>query len=60
MAADPVVAYPLLGLAALDILLSGPHLTISMVLAALHVVAIFLTARTNVLCMSAMEGWKGI
>lgn len=58
MAPNPVIAYPLLGLAVLDILLSGTHLTISMILVAIHVAALLLTARTNMLCMSAMGFWK--
>jgi len=60
MAANPIVAYPLLGLAALDILLNGPHLTISMILVAVHLVALFLTAKTNVLCISTMGFWNDV
>lgn len=60
MAANPKTAYPLLGLAALDILLSVPHLMISMILLALHVVALFLMAKNNVLCMSAMGFWREV
>lgn len=58
MATNPVIAYPLFGFAALDLLLSGPHMMLSITLLVLHVVVLTLTAKTDVLCMSAIGYWK--
>lgn len=58
MAPSPSVAYLLLGLAALDVVSSDPHLMITMMLVALHTIILLLTARRNVLCMSAVGLWR--
>ena len=58
MAANPMVAYPLLGLAALDLIPSRPRSGTSIALVVLHVAVLLAASRAGVLCMSGMEYWQ--
>lgn len=58
MAANRAVAYPLLGMAALDVAIGGWHLAVSITLVVVHVAILLWAARSNVLCMSAIGYWK--
>lgn len=58
-AANPLVAYPLLGLAALAVLLDGlSGLGVSILLAVLHGGVLLAARRRGVLCMGAMDFWR--
>lgn len=58
MAANPMVAYPLLGLAALDLIFNRPGSGTSMVLVALHVAILLVASQAGVFCMSGMDYWQ--
>lgn len=58
MAASPWAAYPLLLLAAIDVLLSGSHQTVSLILVVLHVTILSAMSKGGLLCRSAGPVWK--
>ena len=58
LAANPWAACPLLLLAAVDVLLSGSHQGISLILVVLHVAILSSTAKGGVLCKSRREIWE--
>ena len=58
MAASPWAAYPLLLLAAIDVLLSGSHQTVSLILVVSHVAILSAMAKGGLLCRSAGPVWK--
>ena len=58
MAGNPIVAYPLLGLAALDLIFNRPRSGISIVLVVLHIAIVLGASRAGVLCMSGMDSWQ--
>ena len=58
MAANAMVAYPLLGLAALDLIFNRPRSETSIVLVILHVALLLAASRAGVLCMSGMGYWQ--
>ena len=60
MAVSNTVAYPLLLLAALDVVLAGPHLAISITLIILHAAVVLATAKAHVLCVSGRNIWSDI
>lgn len=60
MAANPMVAYALLGLAALDLVFNKSGPGTSVVLAALHVAILLAASWTGLLCMSGMDYWPNI
>ena len=55
-AARPLVAFPLFGLATLDLLLLDFSVYISVALICLHVLIMLMTLRANVLCTNIWEG----
>ena len=57
MAVSTTVAYPLLLLAALDVVFAGPHLAISITLLLLHAAVVLATAKMHVLCVSGRNIW---
>lgn len=58
MAASPVVAYPLFGLAAVDVLFRGSQPAVSVVLVLVHIAVLLVAAKRDVLCMSGIVYWK--
>ena len=58
MAANPMVAYPLLGLAALDLISNRSRSGSSMVLVMLHVAILLVASRAGLSCMSGMDYWQ--
>ena len=58
MAANPSVAYPLLGLAALDLIFNRPGSAMSIVLVILHVAILLAASWAGVFCMSGMDYWQ--
>lgn len=60
MAANPVVSYPLLGLATLDLLVTRSGPALSVLLVVLHVSLLLAASWANVLCISGMGYWKNI
>ena len=58
MATNLVVAWPLFLLAALDLLLTHPSPSPSIVLVILHVIILLSAARADFLCMPGMNFWK--
>ena len=58
MAGNPVIAYPLFSLAALDVLFQGSPPTVSAVLVVVHVAILLLAAKRDVLCMPGIVYWK--
>ena len=58
MAANPMVAYPLLGLAALDLIFSRPGFGTSFVLMVLHIAILLGASWACVCCMSGMDYWQ--
>lgn len=58
MAANPMVAYPLLGLAALDLIFNRSEPGTSIVLVVLHVAILLAASWGGVLCMSGMDYWQ--
>ncbi|CAF9942396.1 putative serine/threonine-protein kinase iks1 [Imshaugia aleurites] len=60
MAANPMVAYPLLGLAALDLIFNRSGPKTSVVLVILHVAILLIASRAGVFCMSGMDYWPKI
>jgi len=54
-ATNPLVAYPLLGIASLDLLFVGSGPAISLTLATLHFAILFGAARANVACIDSFE-----
>ena len=57
MAARPVVTYPLLALAALDLAFLGPGIRISMILMLAHVLVLSAFSASGVLCVPRIEAW---
>ena len=57
MAANPVVAYPLLGIAALDPIFNRPGSRASIVLVILHVAVLLAASWAGVFCMSGIDYW---
>lgn len=57
VAANAAVAFPLLGLAATDVLL-GAGSIVSLTLVVLHVAILFGSSRANVLCMNRVDIWN--
>ena len=60
MAANPVVAYPLLFLAAVDLWLDSSRSNASIVLMVVHVAALLGARRAEVLCMAPVRVWEGL
>ncbi|KAL8939255.1 MAG: hypothetical protein Q9216_003457 [Gyalolechia sp. 2 TL-2023] len=60
MAAQPVVTYPLLALAALDIAFSNLRVGISMILMIVHVLMLYISSASGVLCVPRVKAWDGI
>ena len=58
MAANPMIAYPLLGLAALDLIFNLPRSEMSIGLVVLHVAILLAVSRAGVLCRSGMDYWQ--
>lgn len=58
MAANPMVAYPLLGLAALDLIFSRLGPGTSIVLVILHAAILLAASWAGVLCMSGIDYWQ--
>ena len=58
MGVNPMVAYPLLGLAALDLIPNGPRSGISVVLVVLHVAILLAASGAGVSCVSTVEYWS--
>lgn len=58
LAANQVVVFPLLALAAIDVLLSGS--AISILLALLHIAGLLVMAKMDVLCMTGRRLWTDI
>lgn len=58
MAANPMVAYLLLGLAALDLIFNSPRPGTSVVLVVLHVAILLAASWAGVLCMSGPDYWQ--
>ncbi len=56
LAANYFVAYPLLALAAVDVLLSGSGISILLVI--LHIVVLLAMAKADSLCMTGRGSWK--
>lgn len=60
MATNPVVLYPLLGLAALDLVFNGPGSRMSIVLVILHVTILLAASRAGIFCLSSMDYWQNL
>ena len=60
MAANAMAAYPLLGLAALDLIINRPTSEISIVLVILHVAILLAASRAGILCMSGIDYWQNL
>ena len=58
MAANPIIAYPLLGLAALDLIFNSPRSEMSIGLVVLHVAILLAVSWAGVLCRSGMDYWQ--
>ena len=58
MAASAMIAYPLLGLAAIDLISNRLRLETSIMLVILHVAILLAASRAGVLCMSGMDYWR--
>lgn len=58
IAANHLVAYPLLAIAAVDLLLSGLAISLSLVI--LHIVILLVMAKADLLCMTGKGFWKNL
>ena len=58
LAANQRLAYPLLAIAAFDILLSGWATSISLII--FHIAVLLATSKANLLCMTGREFWRDI
>ncbi|KAL8843546.1 MAG: hypothetical protein Q9170_000050 [Blastenia crenularia] len=60
MAAKPLVTYPLLALAALDLVFIDLGLRISMLLMFAHILALSILSASDIMCLSRVKAWDGI
>ena len=59
-AARPAIAFPLFGLATLDLLLLDFSVYISLLLMCLHTIIMLMTMRGNLLCLPQANNWEGM